>query len=82
MSTEYTLYESKDDGSQLLAHEHSSLLDIVINDPQRHLDMSILNLDVNELRTIIIRLIEVGSYISADSMEFIKRFNVNYGDKS
>lgn len=38
------------------------------------------NLTVAELRTAIIKQIEVLSYFSDDPEEVLKRFNVNYGE--
>jgi hypothetical protein len=78
MSTEYVLHEDKH-GDQLIAFEHSSKLDITINYPTTHQDMSILDLTDEQLTTIIIKLVEVLSYISADGAAVLKRFNVEYG---
>ena len=65
MSTEYQLAPG------LSAYESSSMIEIYVEDtlsPER------------TLRTAIIKMVEVLSYISSDPEEALARFNVKYGD--
>jgi hypothetical protein len=78
MSTEYIIHRSFD-GSTIELHEHSSLVDLALWNEHGALSLC-RNLNDKELRRMIIRMVEVLSYISGDGEKELKRFNVNYGD--
>ena len=76
MSTEYQLAPG------LFAVESSSMIEIYVEDP-RHPYCEVTHcprMDERQLRTAIIKLVEVLSYVSDDPDEALARFNVNYGD--
>ena len=76
MSTEYQLAPG------LSAVESSMVIEIFVEDP-RHPDCEVIHcprMDEHQLRTAIIKLVEVLSYVSDDPDEALARFNVSYGD--
>ena len=76
MSTEYQLAPG------LFAVESSMMIEIFVEDP-RHPNREVTHcprMDEHQLRTAIIKLVEVLSYVSDDPEEALARFNVSYGD--
>ena len=76
MSTEYVLARG------LTAYEQSGMVEIYVEDPlspERTVDFC-PRMDEHQLRTAIIKLVEVLSYVSDDPEEAMRRFNVQYGD--
>ena len=73
MSTEYEL------APNLSACEASSLITIGVDNPVGE-SMWTPRMDEHQLRTAIIKLVEVLSYVSDDPEEALARFNVSYGD--
>lgn len=75
MSTEYKLAPG------LTAYESSSMIEIYVEDtlsPERTVDHC-QRMDEHTLRTAIIKMVEVLSYVSSDPEEALARFNVKYG---
>ena len=76
MSTEYQLAPG------LFAVEVSMMIEIFVEDP-RHPAREVTHcprMDEHQLRTAIIKLVEVLSYVSDDPDAALARFNVRYGD--
>ncbi len=73
MSTEYQL------APNLSAHESSGFITIAVDTPVGDF-LETPRMDERQLRTAIIKLVEVLSYVSDDPEEALARFNVSYGD--
>lgn len=74
MSTEYRLAE------RLCAVEGSAMIQIVAENPDvEGEDLWSERMDEHQLRTAIIKMVEVLSYVSSDPEEALARFNVKYG---
>lgn len=73
MSTEYQL------APNLSAYESSGFITIAVDTPVGDF-LETPRMDEHQLRTAIIKLVEVLSYVSDDPDAALARFNVRYGD--
>ncbi len=74
MSTEYHIT------GDLFACEHSSKIDLYIDSVDRGFHYAKNNMDENDLRVAIVKLIHACSYISDDPCALLDRFNTKYSD--